>query len=173
MSSTQDDTNTTPAPEQADSTAQPSDSSEPAAEPTSDAGAEGETAAEVATSPETSDGSETEGDIPAGQRIVVEVEMMLYEAGMIANSLSSKALGSSLADKLFAAEQTAEGEGESRFNFSFTPFEAGMALGSMGRVVDGSLDRLKNSLGQALGEVMEDLNIPPLGDQGGTVGGGL
>ena len=149
------------------------DEEAPADAPTSEDVPEPTPQPEAPAQEPTSEPAATPDDGGSEASIQVDVEMMLYEAGMIANSLSSKALGSALADKLFASEQAAEGAGQSRFTFSFTPFEAGMAMGSMGRVVDGSLDRLKASLGQALGEVMQDHNIPPLGDQGGAVGGSL
>lgn len=175
MSSAQQPQDPTAAPEQP-STEQPAQPA-PAAQPTpAQDGAEGQAQPEdeggeaPATEEQPAEEQPAEDDQPqvVSGPMTVSLEMMLFEAGMIANSLSSKAVGAELADKLFAAEQEAEGKGQASLTFEFSPFEAGMALNAMSRSQDGTMDKLEELLHEGLVDLMNRLGVQPLdNDQGG------
>jgi hypothetical protein len=170
MSTTPTDETTTPVPEQAPT--EPAESTQPQnAQPSDSSASTGSD--EQPTEEEPTDEPPAE-EQPAPVELQVSIEMMLFEAGMIANSLSSKSLGAALADRLYEEEQVAEQAQQSRFTFRFSPFEAGMALGAMSRSADGSLDELQVRLGDALAAKMEELGVPAIDNgNGGSVGGGL
>lgn len=93
--------------------------------------------------------------------ITVDVEMMLFEAGIIANAVSCNPAGLALSARIGTEVQAAEDASQASLTFSFSAIESGMAYGALAGLSGAEDDDLMGRLLDKVRAVMQEIGAIP------------
>lgn len=104
--------------------------------------------------------------------VTIDLDIMLFEAGIIANGVSNNQAGQALSGRLLQETNAAEEAGKAALTFTFSAFEAGLAYGAVLAMVGSEADDLASRLLTNVRQVMQQLGAIPQGDLGDEQGEG-
>lgn len=94
--------------------------------------------------------------------LTVDVRMMIVEAGIVANCVSSNAASATLSNRIATEAALAWDKLETDVTVSFSPFEAGLVLDGLSRSQDNLTGDIGDRLLRAINKLMADNDIQPL-----------